>query len=381
MRIALLGMGTIGGGVYELAAKKGIEVVRVLDRVRHTENTTTRIDEIADDASIEAVAEMLGGLEPAREYALRCIRAGKHFVTANKLLISRCGVELAREARRAGVRLMFSAACGGGIPFLPSLVRARESDRIVRAGGILNGTTNYILDRMQREGVDFASALADAQALGYAERDPSGDIDGWDTARKVTLIAAAAFGALPSEEEMPVMGIGNIRAEDIRAFKREGLVCRLIGETARGERGIAACVRPVLFREGDAESAVHRNDNLCWYQGEQSGLFRLMGQGAGRYPTAANVLADILSLNAEQPPMLEDGLASAPLIRAAEEPYYIRVPGYAAETLKTLLTDASDSGEWCVGRTIPMEPAEIQKIISALPGAFCAATVREGGKL
>lgn len=381
MRIALLGMGTIGGGVYELAAKKGIEVVRVLDRVRHTENTTTRIDEIADDASIEAVAEMLGGLEPAREYALRCIRAGKHFVTANKLLISRCGVELAREARRVGVRLMFSAACGGGIPFLPSLVRARESDRIVRAGGILNGTTNYILDRMQREGVDFASALADAQALGYAERDPSGDIDGWDTARKVTLIAAAAFGALPSEEEMPVMGIGNIRAEDIRAFKREGLVCRLIGETARGERGIAACVRPVLFREGDAESAVHRNDNLCWYQGEQSGLFRLMGQGAGRYPTAANVLADILSLNAEQPPMLEDGLASAPLIRAAEEPYYIRVPGYAAETLKTLLTDASDSGEWCVGRTIPMEPAEIQKIISALPGAFCAATVREGGKL
>lgn len=381
MRIALLGMGTIGGGVYELAAKKGIEVVRVLDRVRHTENTTTRIDEIADDASIEAVTEMLGGLEPAREYALRCIRAGKHFVTANKLLISRCGVELAREARRAGVRLMFSAACGGGIPFLPSLVRARESDRIVRAGGILNGTTNYILDRMQREGVDFTSALADAQALGYAERDPSGDVDGWDTARKVTLIAAAAFGALPSEEEMPVMGIGNIRAEDIRAFKREGLVCRLIGETARGERGIAACVRPVLFREGDAESAVHRNDNLCWYQGEQSGLFRLMGQGAGRYPTAANVLADILSLNAEQPPTLEDGLASAPLIRAAEEPYYIRVPGYAAETLKTLLTDASDSGEWCVGRTIPMEPAEIQKIISALPGAFCAATVREGGKL
>ena len=151
MRIALLGMGTVGGGVYELAAKKGIEVVRVLERVRRTENATTDIADIADDPRIEAVAEMLGGVEPAREYALRCIRAGKHFVTANKLLISRCGIELAREAQNAGVRLVFSAACGGGIPFLPSLVRARESDRIVRAGGILNGTTNYILDRMQRD--------------------------------------------------------------------------------------------------------------------------------------------------------------------------------------------------------------------------------------
>lgn len=381
MRIALLGMGTIGGGVYELAARKGIEVVRVLDRVRHTENTTTEIADIANDARIEAVAEMLGGVEPAREYALQCIRSGKHFVTANKLLISRCGVELAREARRAGVRLVFSAACGGGIPFLPSLVRARESDRIVRAGGILNGTTNYILDRMQREGVDFASALADAQALGYAERDPSGDIDGWDTARKVTLLAAVAFGALPSEDEMPVMGIGRIRGEDIQVFKRKGLVCRLIGETARSEAGITACVRPVLFRATDAESAVHRNDNLCWYQGEQSGLFRLMGQGAGRYPTAANVLADLLSLRAEQPPMLAEGLAPASLTRAAAEPYYIRVPGYAAEALEALLTDASEMGEWCVGETVPMEPAEIQKIISALPGAFCAATVREGGKV
>ncbi len=380
MRIALLGMGTIGGGVYELAAKKGIEVVRVLDRVRRTENTTTRIDDIVKDASIEAVAEMLGGLEPAREYALRCIRAGKHFVTANKLLISRCGVELAQEARRYGVRLLFSAACGGGIPFLPSLVRARESDRIVRAGGILNGTTNYILDRMQREKADFASVLADAQALGYAERDPSGDIDGWDTARKVTLIAAVAFGALPSENEMPIMGIRNIRLEDIQAFKRKNLVCRLIGETSRGDTGISACVRPVLFRAGDAESAVHMNDSLCWYRGEQSGLFRLMGQGAGRYPTAANVVADVLSLNAKQPEMLADGLASVSLIRAAAEPYYVRVPGYAAEMLKTLLTDASESGEWCMGETIPMEPSEIQKIISALPGAFCAATVREGGK-
>ena len=381
MRIALLGMGTIGGGVYELAARKGIEVVRVLDRVRRTENTTTEIADIANDARIEAVAEMLGGVEPAREYALQCIRAGKHFVTANKLLISRCGVELAREARRAGVQLVFSAACGGGIPFLPSLVRARESDRIVCAGGILNGTTNYILDRMQREDVDFASVLADAQTLGYAERDPSGDIDGWDTARKVTLLAAVAFGALPSEDEMPVMGIGRIRGEDIQVFKRKGLVCRLIGETARSEAGITACVRPVLFRVTDAESAVYRNDNLCWYQGEQSGLFRLMGQGAGRYPTAANVLADLLSLRAEQPPMLAEGLAPASLTRAAAEPYYIRVPGYAAEALRALLTDASEMGEWCVGETVPMEPVEIQKIISALPGAFCAATVREGGKV
>ncbi len=380
MRIALLGMGTVGGGVYELAAKKGIEVVRVLERVRRTENATTDIADIADDPRIEAVAEMLGGVEPAREYALRCIRAGKHFVTANKLLISRCGIELAREAQNAGVRLVFSAACGGGIPFLPSLVRARESDRIVRAGGILNGTTNYILDRMQREGVDFASALADAQALGYAERDPSGDIDGWDTARKVTLIAAVAFGALPSEDEMPVMGIGNIRTEDVQAFKRRNLVCRLIGETAKTEAGVTACVRPVLFRVSDAESAVLRNDNLCWYQGEQSGLFRLMGQGAGRYPTAANVLTDVLSLNAGLPPMLEEGLKPAALTRAAAEPYYVRVPGYAAETLRTLLTGVSEAGEWRMGETVPMEPAEIQKIISALPGAFCAATVREGGK-
>ena len=332
MRIALLGMGTVGGGVYELAAKKGIEVVRVLERVRRTENATTDIADIADDPRIEAVAEMLGGVEPAREYALRCIRAGKHFVTANKLLISRCGIELAREAQNAGVRLVFSAACGGGIPFLPSLVRARESDRIVRAGGILNGTTNYILTRMVRTGAFFTDALREAQAKGYAEADPTADVEGIDAGRKICILADLAFGHQVEPDKVPMEGITKLSLRDVKIAQRAGYRIKLLGRAVRlPGGGRTAYVAPHLIPEENPIANVEDVFNAVMVKGNATGEVMFYGKGAGELPTASACVADVMECLQASPKREEIGWSDN--TDGFEDPlelhtrYYFRIEG------------------------------------------------------
>ena len=337
MKVAVLGYGTVGVGVYEmLQAAEGFEAGPVLVRPGKEDKPfkVSSIDAITGDKSVDAVAEVMGGVEPAFTYALASIRAGKHFVTSNKALVAAKGVELFKAAREAGVAFLFSAACGGGVPFLHNLARARETDSLLSVGGILNGTTNYMLDRMQGEGMDYAEALKEAQKLGYAEADPTADVTGLDALRKIMLACAVAWGTLP-QEGLLNEGIDSLTAADVEDFLSRGWTCRLIaGGSLADDGSVAAYVEPVLLSRGEAECAVLRNNNLARYVGQNSGLIAMIGQGAGRYPTASAVLRDLSGIRQGEcamfPPKVSNGAANN---SRESHVYYVRLPKEAAGSL------------------------------------------------
>lgn len=361
MKLAILGYGTIGAGVYELAKRAWLEVTRVLDLREVPEGTKTTMQEILADPEIELVVETMGGLHPAFEYALSALEAGKHLVTANKFLVSEYGDRLAQAAREHHVSFRFSAACGGGIPFLPTLQDAARFDRIARAGGILNGTTNFMLDRMERFSESYKAALSRAQELGYAERDPSADVDGLDTMRKCMLISALAFGVLP--EAVPTFGIRNLRASDVAWYRGRKRVCRL---TALCD-GKAACVEPTLLPETALEASIRENVNLAWYEGEATGRFAFSGQGAGRFPTAGNVLRDILHI--EEGSMLGEVRREKADCAALSRRYYVRMDGACP-------FPANKVGENAY-LTEPVPVDQMHETMKGIPGAFFAAWAEE----
>ena len=330
MKVAVLGYGTVGGGVYEmLKAAKGLEAGPVLVRPGKENEAfkVSSIEKITEDPSVDAVAEVMGGVEPAFTYAMAAIRAGKHFVTSNKALVAAKGVELNRAAKEAGVSFLFSAACGGGVPFLHNLARAAQTDEILSVGGILNGTTNFMLDQMQSTGKDYAAALKEAQELGYAEADPTADVTGLDALRKIMLACAVAWGVLP-QDGLLNEGIDSLSAADVKDFMARGRVCRLVASGQRAADGrISAYVEPVLVRAGDAESAVLKNYNMARYEGKNAGPIAMIGQGAGRYPTASAVLRDLSGICAGEAAMFPadcvDGSADN---SAAKHAYYVRLP-------------------------------------------------------
>ena len=295
MKVAILGFGTVGVGVYEMLAEaQGLEQGPVLVRAGKDDKPfkRTTIESIVDDPEVWAVAELMGGIEPAFSYAKAAIRAGKHFVTSNKALVAAKGIELQKLAQQYGVAFLFSAACGGAVPFLHNLSIAQKSDIILGLGGILNGTTNYMLDAMQRRGMDYADALSDAQKLGYAEADPTADVSGLDALRKIMLACAVAYGKLPTEGLLNE-GIESISADDVKHFTSRGYTCRLLASGGPAGDSVYAYVEPVLLREGAAECSVLENYNMARYEGQCSGPIVLMGQGAGRYPTASAVVRDL----------------------------------------------------------------------------------------
>ncbi len=301
MKIALLGIGTVGSGVREqLSACADIEVRRVLVRREIPELgslATRAIDDILGDARIDAVVEVMGGEHPALEYVLRALRAGKDVVTANKLMLSEHLEELLEAARAGGARLKIDASVGGGIPYLFNLARAARTGGMQSLFGIVNGTTNLILDTMQVEGADFADVLAQAQRAGYAEADPSADIDGGDARAKLCVAAAVGLGAILRPADVDVAGIRTIALGDVRLFQQMRRVCRLLVRADRldGDH-LAACVEPTLVLPGDLEAAVHRNDNLIGYVERSAGLQYFFGQGAGKSPTAFNVVMGLRDL-------------------------------------------------------------------------------------
>ncbi len=297
MRIGLLGFGTVGEGVYQLTKERAdMTVVRVLCRKARTlpdAQVTHDFEDILRDDTIDTVVEVIGGLHPAYEYVTAAIRAGKHIVTANKALMAVYYDELLPLAAQHGVSIRCTAAVGGGIGWLSALERARRVDPLQRVQGIMNGTCNYILDSMTRLGLDYAEVLKDAQALGYAEAEPSTDVDGIDTWHKLILSANIAFGVSLEKDDVPVAGIRNITAADIAAFKMHGYVCKLVGTADRtGE----AHVQPTLCPAGALEAAVPANFNLISLEGSIAGRQSFFGQGAGRYPTALNVVQDCADL-------------------------------------------------------------------------------------
>ena len=329
MNIGLLGCGVVGGGILDFCAgREDLTVTKVLVRRPRPDLGALAVTDIADivnDEAIGIVAEVMGGLHPAYEYICAALKAGKHVVTANKAVISAYYPELTGLARECGVSLRCTAAVGGGIPWLTNLERCKRLDSICELGGIMNGTTNFIMDAMHASPVSFPEILKQAQVLGYAEADPSADIDGDDVRRKLTISANIAFDALVREEDIPMFGIRTVTDGDIRAFKAHGFVCKLLATAKAAEGGVCAFIEPTLVDSHDLEAAVPKNFNLITYCGEKVGRHSFFGQGAGRYPTAFNAVEDCLDIVAGKPGFYTQAMKPAPVLCGGEaHPYYVR---------------------------------------------------------
>lgn len=329
MNIGLLGCGVVGGGILDFCAgREDLTVTKVLVRRPRPDLGALAVTDIADivnDEAIGIVAEVMGGLHPAYEYICAAMKAGKHVVTANKAVISAYYPELTGLARECGVSLRCTAAVGGGIPWLTNLERCKRLDSICELGGIMNGTTNFIMDAMHASPVSFPEILKQAQELGYAEADPSADIDGDDVRRKLTISVNIAFDALVQEEDIPMFGIRTVTDGDIRAFKAHGFVCKLLATAKAAEGGVCAFIEPTLVDSHDLEAAVPKNFNLITYCGEKVGRHSFFGQGAGRYPTAFNAVEDCLDIVAGKPGFYTQAMKPAPVLCGGEaHPYYVR---------------------------------------------------------
>ena len=300
MRIGLLGFGVVGRGVYDIvASRQDIEVVKVccLEDVTLPDAEVTKdFNRILQDDTIDTVVEAMGGVHPAYEFVRAAMEAGKNIVTSNKALVTTCYDELMPLAMEKGLQFRCTAAVGGGIGWLSELERARRVQTIQQVGGIMNGTCNYILDNMTRKGLDYSVVLKQAQELGYAEANPSTDVDGIDTWHKVILSSNIAFGVSLNRDQIPVAGISKITAADVENFKAHGRVCKLISTGKQKDGVYSVYVQPTLVQEGALEAAVPMNYNIITLIGETSGPMSLYGQGAGRYPTAYNVVQDCVDL-------------------------------------------------------------------------------------
>jgi len=300
MNIGLLGFGVVGRGVYEItAAREDMQVTKVLcleDISLPDAESVKDIKVIVEDPSIDTVVEAMGGLHPAYEFVRSAIENGKNVVTSNKALVCSFYDELLPLAKEKGVSFRSTAAVGGGIGWLSELERARRVQKINEVSGIMNGTCNYILDNMTRMGLPYDEVLKTAQKLGYAEADPSTDVDGIDTWHKVILSSNIAFGVTVDKATVPLSGIRNIQAQDVENFKAHDLVCKLIATGKRTEKGYSIFVNPTLVKSGELEAAVPMNYNLITFIGETSDRMSFYGQGAGRYPTAYNVVQDLVDV-------------------------------------------------------------------------------------
>ena len=332
MRIALLGLGTVGYGVYEFLQKRSdMEVACAMSLVVPDGVTcpiVKSIDDILSDESIDTVVEVIGGLHPAYEWVKGALSAGKNVITANKLLIARHYSELVALSKERGVALRCTAAAGGGIPWLTSLKRCAEQEPVIRISGIMNGTTNFILDTMHRTGGSFADALKEAQRLGYAEANPADDLNGADIRRKLVISSNIAYGGVVNEDDVAVEGIEHIQDVDIAAFKRMGRVCKLIAASRKLDGCIAAYIEPSLVPPSMPESAIPDNYNLISLTGRHIGKQSFYGQGAGRYPTAYNVLQDCVDVLGGVDCFYTDRLEPLRVDNSSvERPYYVRTNG------------------------------------------------------
>lgn len=300
MKIAILGYGVVGSGTYEILKKSGYDVAKVLDIRNHDELgevSTTCFDDILNDKNIGVVAEAIGGLEPAHTFLVKAIKAGKHVVSSNKHLICTFYDEFHSLAKQYGVTVRFSASAGGGIPWLYNLRRSTRCDSIEKVYGIMNGTTNFILDAMISDKRDFGDVLFEAQRLGYAEADPSADIDGLDTARKTAISASIAFDTQIEENSVDVFSLRNIKKTDIEYIsKKLNATVRYLGTGIINGDVVSAFVEPTVISYDSILSNVKKNNNMISLVGKNVGQLSFFGQGAGKYPTGTAVAQDVIDV-------------------------------------------------------------------------------------
>ncbi len=314
LRVGLLGLGTVGRGTFQVLqrnqevirrrAGRGIEIamVGVRDVARAREllgasvRITDRLQEVVRSPEIDIVVELIGGHEPARALVLDAIAHDKHVVTANKALLAVHGNEIFDAARRMGVMVAFEAAVGGGIPIIKALREGLTGNRIEWIAGIINGTSNFILSRMRDTGASFGDALAQAQALGYAEADPSFDINGTDAAHKISILAAIAFGVPIRFDAAHIEGIAKLAAEDIRYAEQLGYRIKLLGITRLSAAGVELRVHPTLIPMQRLLANVEGSMNAILVKGDAVGTTMYYGPGAGAEPTASAVVADLVDV-------------------------------------------------------------------------------------
>ncbi|MBW4592643.1 MAG: homoserine dehydrogenase [Brasilonema angustatum HA4187-MV1] len=341
VKLGILGLGTVGTGTVQLLQNSGfrhpllefVEIYRVgvrsLDKPRTVTLPqtvlTTDLESIVIDPEVDIVVEVMGGLEPARSLILKAIQNGKHVVTANKAVISRFGDEIFSAANQAGVYVMLEAAVGGGIPVIQPLKQSLSVNRIHTITGIINGTTNYILSQMQTEGSNFSDVLADAQQLGYAEADPTADVDGLDAADKIAILASLAFGGRIRLEEVYCEGIRQVSKTDIAYAEKLGFVIKLlaIGKRISSSGAISITVQPTLVPKAHPLASINGVNNAILVEGEPIGQVMFFGPGAGAGPTASAVSSDILNLVAA----LQTGTSVPnPLLTCGHQDYCQIVP-------------------------------------------------------
>lgn len=315
IKLGLLGFGTVGSGVVrvlkenkeEINEKVGAELelkaVLVRDKSKRREfmeglTLTENIEDILGDEEIDVVIELIGGINPAKDYMLRALNSGKSVVTANKDVVAQFGSELLQAAQKNNVGFKFEASVGGGIPIITPLRECLTANKISEIMGIVNGTTNYMLTKMSRFGSDYDEILAEAQKMGYAEANPAADVEGLDAARKAAILASLAFNAEVTFDDVSVEGITKITANDIAYAKEFGHVIKLLAvakETA--EHGIDVRVHPVLLPENHPLASVNDVFNAIFVRGNAIGEAMFYGRGAGSLPTASAVMADVIDIS------------------------------------------------------------------------------------
>ncbi|MED1952545.1 homoserine dehydrogenase [Brevibacillus centrosporus] len=314
IKLGLLGFGTVGTGVVRIIQAHqedlqkqtglGIEITKIL--VQDAEKSrnivamegklTTNPADILEDPEIEVVVEVIGGIHPAKDFILGALERGKHVVTANKDLMALHGAEILKKAQEKGCDVFYEASVAGGIPILRALVEGFSSDRITKMMGIVNGTTNYILTKMSQEGAEYADVLKEAQALGYAEANPTSDVEGYDAARKMAILATLGFRVPMKLEDVDVKGISSVSKEDIAYGKQLGYEVKLLGLARRDAEAIEVSVQPTMIPKSHPLASVNGVFNAVYVHGEAVGETMFYGPGAGELPTATAVVSDLVTV-------------------------------------------------------------------------------------
>lgn len=310
IQVAIMGHGVVGSGVAEILlthnnsltkkVHQEINIKRILDLrefpdLSYSDKFTKDFNDIVNDDEIKVVAEVMGGVNPAFDFVKRCLEAGKSVVTSNKELVAKKGAELLAIAKEKNVNFLFEASVGGGIPIIRPLNNCLVANDVDEIAGILNGTTNFILTKMITESMNFKDALALAQSLGYAERDPSADVEGHDACRKICILASLAFGKHVYPDNIHTEGITNISLEDVEYANQWGGVIKLIGEVKHTESGLLDIFVAPMFVSNDSQlSGIDDVFNGILVRGDATGDVVFYGKGAGKLPTASAVVADIV---------------------------------------------------------------------------------------
>ncbi len=376
MNIALLGFGTVGRGVDQIIATRvpDIAVTRILELPNRIcdERMTSNFADIVGDEDIELVVECMGGIEPAHTFIAEALRAGKHVVTSNKAVIAAHFAEFAQLAREHDVAFLIEASVGGGIPWIASIEKARRVDEVQSFWGIMNGTTNFVIDSMRKEGLDFHVALSQAQELGYAERDPSADIDGIDVANKTIITACVSFD-VDCARDLPVTGIATLQAADIVALAERGLTVKLFGRGVQRDGAYAVAVEPVAVPVDSLEASVPTNFNLMSFVGTTVDELKFYGQGAGSLPTGNAIVQDIIDAHGGKRPCYDfsRALTYDPALLAGDYVYRSSMAPQGSERWA--------QGYWLVRNQTPVEArALLEQLWTEDASAFMVALPQEG---